>query len=112
MDPGDYTLLVIDDNGCQVAFDFTLEVPDFVLESDGNGWIFDFDPVRNVVILAAPNRDAKHTCQLFTASGRLVLSRDLAHQDEIVLSSNLSAGVYILVISTDGSIVRFRFLAN
>lgn len=112
LDPGDYTLLVIDDNGCQVAFDFTLEVPDFVLESDGNGWVFDFDPVRNVVILASPNRDAEHTCQLFTASGRLVLSRDFAHQDEIVLPSNLSAGVYILVISTEGSIVRFRFLAN
>lgn len=112
LDPGDYTLLVIDDNGCQVAFDFTLEVPDFVLESDGNGWVFDFDPVRNVVILASPNRDAEHTCQLFTASGRLVLSRDFAHQDEIVLPSNLAAGVYILVISTEGSIVRFRFLAN
>lgn len=112
LEPGNYSLLVVDDKGCEVVFDFTLEVPDFVLGTDTNDWVFVYDPVRNVVILAAPNSNALHPCRLFTASGQLVLSRELAHQDEMVLPPSLSGGLYILVISTEGSIVRFRFLVN
>jgi hypothetical protein len=99
LNPGIYTVSVLDSNGCIATENFTLSVPDFIEEMSHNCM---FSSSLKHFSCSHP-----FTFQLFDVSGRLILKSE-SNQNEPLSLLGLPIGVYLLCAEIDGERKIFK----
>lgn len=109
LNTGDYTILITDDNGCEMEFTFT--VSDEVGIRDVELVELAVFPNPNNGVLTIPNYSDGAEIEVFDNLGRKVFLNQTQLTDRVLLTlENASNGIYLLISRSENRISRARFV--
>lgn len=109
LNTGDYTILITDDNGCEMEFTFT--VSDEVGIRDVDLVELAVFPNPNNGVLTIPNYSDGAEIEVFDNLGRKVFLNQTQLTDRVLLTlENASNGIYLLISRSENRISRARFV--